>query len=313
MTYLFDVPAYFILLRETLEVTIILAVLLGFIDRLVPEKDAAIIKNFKRQIWIGAAAGLAISIVIGSVFIGVFYTVARNLWEENEPAWEGSFALVASVVITIMALGMTRVQQWRRKWERKLEKATESYLEKHKTGNKWALILLPFTVVCREAVETFVFIGGIGFNKPASGLPIPVILGLLTGFVIGWIIYKGAHKVSISIFFTATTVFLLFVAAGMFSSSIHEFQEATGSHEKVLWHATCCDKNASEFWSIMQAIFGWRAEATLGTTIGYFSYWACVIVAVTSIFYFGKKDDVESEEDKIVKSKFEVADRTVNV
>ncbi|CAH1767942.1 9130_t:CDS:2 [Entrophospora sp. SA101] len=295
MTYLFDIPAYFILLRETLEVTIILAVLLGFIDILVPEKDAAIKKTFKRQIWIGAAAGLALSIVIGSVFIAVFYTVAKNLWEENEPAW-----------------GMTRVQQWRKKWERKLEKATESYLEKHKTGNKWALILLPFTVVCREAVETFVFIGGIGFNKPASGLPIPVILGLLSGFVIGWIIYKGAHKVSINIFFTATTVFLLFVAAGMFSTSVHKFQQATGSHETVLWHTTCCDTN-NAFWSIMQAIFGWREKATLGTTIGYFSYWACVIVAVTSIFYFGKKSDEELEEDKIVKSKFEVADRTDNV
>jgi len=201
MVYLFDVPAYFILLRETLEVTIILAVLLGFIDKLVPEKDVAMKRTLKRQLWIGTGAGLCLSLIVGIIFIAVFYTVARDLWEENGPAWEGSFSLIASVVITFMALSMTRVQQWRKKWERKLEEAIESYLQKHKTGNKWALILLPFTVVCREAVETFVFIGGIGFDRPASDLPIPAILGLLTGFAVGWILYKGSHKLSVNIFF----------------------------------------------------------------------------------------------------------------
>lgn len=314
MVYLFDVPAYFILLRETLEVTVILAVLLGFIDRLVPDKDAETKKTFKRQIWIGACAGLSVSIVIGSAFIAVFYTVAKNLWKENSSAWEGSFALIASVVITMMALGMTRVQQWRRKWEKKLEQATESYLDKHKTGNKWALILLPFTVVCREAVETFVFIGGIGFNKPASGLPIPVILGLLTGFFIGWVLYKGAHKISINIFFTATTVFLLFIAAGLFSGSVHELQRATGTHEKVLWHATCCNESTSEFWSIMEAIFGWRSKPTLGTTISYFSYWAFVIAAVSLIVYSDKNNDIkELDEKRDVKPDAETSDRADNV
>lgn len=87
MVYIFDVPAYFILLRETLEVTVILAVLLGFIDRLVPDKDSETKKTFKRQIWIGACAGLSVSIVIGSAFIAVFYTVAKNLWKENSSAW----------------------------------------------------------------------------------------------------------------------------------------------------------------------------------------------------------------------------------
>jgi high-affinity iron transporter len=297
MVYLFDVPAYFILLRETLEVTIILAVLLGFIDKLVPEKDVAMRRSLKRQIWIGTGAGLAISLLIGIIFIIVFYTVAKNLWEENEAAWEGSFALIASVVITFMALSMARVQQWRKKWERKLEEATESYLRKHQTGNKWALILLPFTVICREAVETFVFIGGIGFDRPATDLPIPAILGLLTGFVFGWILYKGSHKISINVFFAVTSTFLLFIAAGLFSLSIHELQEATGAEEVELWYASCCDEKTNEFWAIMKTIFGWRAEATVGTTAGYFSYWACVLIAILIIYYVGKRNDAKESDE----------------
>jgi high-affinity iron transporter len=60
-----------------------------------------------------------------------------------------------------MSLSMLRVQQWRTKWENKLRDATEQYLGKHERGNKWALILLPFTVIVREAVESIVFIAGV--------------------------------------------------------------------------------------------------------------------------------------------------------
>lgn len=294
MVYLFDVPAFFILLRETLEVTIILAVLLGFIDKLVPENQE-LRKHLKKQIWIGTGVGLLISLIIAVAFIAVFYTVAKNLWEENEGAWEGSFALIASIVITIMALSMVRVQQWKAKWEGKLANAAEVYLNKHKNGNKWALILLPFTAVCRESLETLVFIAGVGFDKPASGLPIPVILGMATGFFIGYIIYKGSHKMSLNAFFIFSTVLLLFIAAGLFSTSVHELQEATGTEEKVVWHLKCCNPKTNEFWAIMKVVFGWRDKATQGTTAAYFVYWTVVLGAIGYLWYRGRKESKAEE------------------
>lgn len=301
MVYLFDVPAYFILLRETLEVTIILAVLLGFIDKLILDDDT-LRKRLKKQIWYGTAAGLGVSLVIGAIFIAVFYTVAKNLWEDSEPAWEGAFCLIASVVISIMALSMLKVNQWRAKWENKLKDATENYLQKHRQGNKWALVLLPFTVVCREAVETFVFIGGIGFDRPATGLPIPIILGLVSGFFIGFIIYKGSHRMSMVLFFNVSTVFLLFIAAGLFSTSIHELQEATKSHEAVVWKLHCCDPKTNNFWSIMSAIFGWRNKATVGTTVGYFIYWLVIGLAALFLWYRGKRNQNNDQSNDVERN-----------
>uniref|UniRef100_A0A1D1YTA5 Plasma membrane iron permease n=1 Tax=Anthurium amnicola TaxID=1678845 RepID=A0A1D1YTA5_9ARAE len=293
MVYLFDVPAYFILLRETLEVTIILAVLLGFINKLV--EDETLRRKLRKQIWIGVGAGLGLSLIIGAIFITVFYTIEKDLWEDSEPAWEGAFCLIASVVITIMALSMLRVQHWKNKWENKLKNATEQYLEEHQRGKKWALIFLSFTVVCRETVESFVFIAGIGFQHPASGLPIPVITGILSGFAIGFIIYKGSHVMSLNLFFNVTTVFLLFLSAGLFSSSIHELQEATESNEQVIWKLNCCDHEKDGFWSIMNSIFGWRNEATVGTTVGYFVYW--FVIGLISLFLWlkGKRDQKNNE------------------
>lgn len=86
MVYLFDVPAYFILLRETLEVTIILAVLLGLVDKMLFDNEP-LRKKLKKQIWIGSAAGLSVSLLIGIIFIIVFYVVKKDLWEDSEAAW----------------------------------------------------------------------------------------------------------------------------------------------------------------------------------------------------------------------------------
>jgi len=301
MVYLFDVPAYFILLRETLEVTIILAVLLGFIDKLVPDNEP-LRKKLKRQIWTGTAIGLAVALLIGAIFIIVFYVVKKDLWEDSEPAWEGSFSLIASVVITLMSLSMVRVQQWRSKWENKLRDATEQYLERHERGNKWALILLPFTVVLREGVESIVFMAGIGFSNPASGLPIPVITGIITGFLIGYIIYKGSHKLSLKLFFGFTTVLLLFIAAGLFSTSIHELQEATGTHEQVIWELECCNPSTNHFWAIIKTLFGWRNEATVGTTVGYFVYWLVVGLSALFLVYKERRSTARLEESNYQSS-----------
>ena len=93
MVYLFDVTAYFILLRETVECVIILSVMLSFLDKLASEADLPLIRRLKRQVWAGAAVGLAISLAVGAVFIVIFYTIAHNLWEDSEQIWGETFLI----------------------------------------------------------------------------------------------------------------------------------------------------------------------------------------------------------------------------
>lgn len=95
---------------------------------------------------------------------------------------------------------------------------------------------------------------------------------------------------SMAVFFNITTVFLLFVAAGLFSTAIHELQEATETYEHVVWKLNCCDPKKNLFWSIMSTIFGWRIKATVGTTVGYFVYWAVVGLAASFMLYREKRN-----------------------
>lgn len=56
----------------------------------------------------------------------------------------------------------------------------------------------------------------------------------------------------------------------------HEFEEKAET-EYVLWELNCCDENAGGFWKILN-IFGWRREATIGTTVAWFGYWVFVLI-----------------------------------
>lgn len=151
------------------------------------------------QVWVGTAAGLAICIVVGCGLIGAFYGLGKDKWSTTENIWEGTFALVASIIITAMGAALLRVSKLQDKWRAKLAKALEAK-DSTKSGTassrfkrwceKYAMFILPFVTVLREGLEAVVFIGGISLGLPATAFPIPVLTGLLAGFFIGFLIYK---------------------------------------------------------------------------------------------------------------------------
>jgi high-affinity Fe2+/Pb2+ permease len=80
---LFNSSAFFIVLRETLECTMIISVLLGLVDRLVPIENQQLKMLLKKRIWIGVVIGFFISIVISAVFITMFYVIDKSGWERT--------------------------------------------------------------------------------------------------------------------------------------------------------------------------------------------------------------------------------------
>jgi high-affinity iron transporter len=152
------------------------------------------------QVWLGIGLGLLIVIVIGAGMIGAFYGLNKDVFSKTEDIWEGSFSLVASIIITIMGAALLRVSKMRDGWRVKIAKLLQengSEKSDHPLGHrakvwteKYAMFLLPFITVLREGLEAVVFIGGVGLGLPATSFPIPVITGLLAGLVIGYLIYK---------------------------------------------------------------------------------------------------------------------------
>ena len=130
--------------------------------------------------------------------IGAFYTLGQDHWAGTEDVWEGAFALIATVIISLMGAALLRVSKLQDKWRVKLAKAMEA---KHVTGGtrairlkrwaeKYAMFMLPFITVLREGLEAVVFVGGVSVGQPASSFPIPAICGLAAGCLVGYLIYR---------------------------------------------------------------------------------------------------------------------------
>jgi len=160
------------------------------------------------QVWLGVVAGLAIVLIIGGAFIGVYYGLGTDIFGQTEDIWEGTFSLIASIIITVMGAALLRINKLQDKWRLKLSKALEAkdksdalvksdyWRAKVIRGNvkqwceKYSMFLLPFITVLREGLEAVVFIGGVSLSIPATAFPLAVFCGLACGILIGYLIYR---------------------------------------------------------------------------------------------------------------------------
>ncbi|OLL26532.1 Plasma membrane iron permease [Neolecta irregularis DAH-3] len=290
---LFSVPIFFIIFRESLEAAIIVSVLLAFIHQSLSDTPQ-LQRKYKHQIYFGSALGMAVCLAIGGAFIAVWYTVAKDLWGSTEEIWEGVFALIACILITVIGLGMLRIHDIQAKWHSKLE----SELDKS-AGSKYGMFILPFITVLREGLEAVVFVGGVSLSEPATSFPIAVVVGLLCGGLVGYLIYKSGNFMKIEYFLIASTCILYLISAGLFSRSIWYFEQykwnrlvggdaaelgsGPGTYDirQSVWHVNCCSSESNSGWGIFNAVLGWVNSATFGSVTGYCLYWLMVVILLS--------------------------------
>ncbi|KAL2645268.1 hypothetical protein R1flu_012855 [Riccia fluitans] len=127
MVEVFGVDAFLIVIRATLEETIILSFMLFFLDKVLPEEGMR--RNLKKQVCLGMVTGLFLSLC-ATMFRSLYYTVPKEEWDNFQPLWDGILGLIAKELISLMAFCMIRMNTWRAMWETKLTKATAECVEK---------------------------------------------------------------------------------------------------------------------------------------------------------------------------------------
>ena len=114
----FSIVAFFIFLRETLEASVIIAVLLQVMNRTLP--------HLKRQVWWGAGAGIGISVIFGGIFAGVYYAAKTLLFQGTAKAiFQGVISYVAVILISYLAFAMLRFANVEEKYAKKLHAAAK--------------------------------------------------------------------------------------------------------------------------------------------------------------------------------------------
>lgn len=134
--------------------------------------------------------------IIGAALIGVFYTVGTNSWDKNEYYYEGAFSLFAALIITIMGAALLRIGKMQDKWRVKLAKSLAQPIKMGSRGwlKEWvernAMFILPFITILREGIEAVVFVSGVTFTSSAKAIPLPTVVGLIAGGLVGYLLYK---------------------------------------------------------------------------------------------------------------------------
>lgn len=135
--------------------------------------------------------------IVGAIFIAIFYRYGKDKWGSTEYKWEGGFAIVATVIISVVGAALLRVSKMQEKWRVKLANHVENgplpgygWQAFKVWCERYVMFAVPFLTILREGLEAVIFIAGVSFSAPASAVPLPVVMGVIAGTFVGYMIYK---------------------------------------------------------------------------------------------------------------------------
>ena len=254
-----------IFLREGVEASMIIAILLAYLNRIGRREHF-------RDVFIGVGAALILATAGGAV---AYATIRSYDGSRVQTIFETVTYLVAATVLTYMTF-------WMRSHARSLSKELRARAEAALDGRaRWGLGLLAFQAVGREGLETVVFTLAIVLStSPASALS-GAVIGLAGSLAIAFVIYRLGHRLNLSRFFTVIGVLLMVFAAGLLADSVQNMQELGWLPvlDTPMWHTTSLLSQDSAFGDVLHSFFGYSDAPTPLQLLVYVGYLAIVIIA----------------------------------
>jgi len=204
------VPNLVIGLREGLEATLIVTILLAYLVK-VERRDRL------PQVALGVGLAVALSLAFGAALT----FTAASMSTSAQEAFSGVLSLLAVGFVTWMVF-------WMRRAARSLSGELRGRLDTALAVGAGAVALTCFLAVGREGLETALFLWSATQSTGGSGIGplLGAVLGLGAAVVLGWLLYRRAVRLNLSRFFTWTGLGLIVVAAGVASYGVHDLQEA---------------------------------------------------------------------------------------
>ena len=268
MTAVGIIPSLVIGVREGIEAALVIGIILGYLVKIQRV-------GLKRYVYCGTIAAFLVSAGVAGALIALtweFQGVAQQLFE-------GITMLVAVAVLTSMVLWMIQAA---RSIKVHVQERIDAVLRQSEV---FGLGLLSFVIVLREGVETALFVFGAGALTSPFEAVLGVGLGLLIAGVIGVGIIRVSWRLNLRRFFQVTGVFLVIVAAGLFSNAVLELREALGWQLLPVYNLTAIfpanETNTAGY--LLRGIIGYSDAPTLVEVAAYFGYWIVVILAYLGI------------------------------
>jgi len=258
--------AWLIIFRESLEATLIIAIILAYFAKMK-------VDQYNRYIWYGVVGASLASISLGCALL-YFSMSLRGLLEK---LYEGIISLFATLVLTYMIIWMTKNA---RRVGEELEERLSYYLSKK---DMIGITTLAFIAVFREGLEAVLFLSVIA-NFSILGVFVGAIAGLLSVILIGYFIIFAGYKLPLKRFFKISSIILLIFAAGIFGYGIHEIIEviemsgfSLGILAEPLWNTNFLLDEESLLGQILKTLVGYDENPELLRILGYIGYWISLL------------------------------------
>jgi len=272
-------PSLVIGLREGIEAALVIGILLAYLTKIGQ-------KPLRKYVYLGTGVAILASLAVA----GTMFAVSFELEGTAEALFEGFATLLAVIVLTSMILWMLKAaRDLRKHFERRIEVLVDR-------KQVFGLATLAFIAVFREGVETVLLTKSVALQTSVADSVSGILFGLLIAAVIGFGIFLLSWRINLRRFFQVTGVFLVVVAAGLFTASVHELQEgyAWGLDAKVYDAGSVLPAHLPEdgaaptgpqvVGALLRGIVGYSDSPTQLEVIAYFAYWVFIMVV-----YWGMK------------------------
>jgi high-affinity iron transporter len=248
--------AFLITLREGLEISLVLAILLGYLVK-IGRSDRT------QAVWMGTGIAAAICVVAGVAV----HLATKGLHGTAEAVVEGTLALLACGVLTWMIL-------WMHKNARTMGGHLRTKIDSAQTGG--AIATIAFIAVAREGFETVLFLLGAETGTATGGQVIAGgVLGLAVSAVVGVLIYRFGKNIDLRTFFRYTGVLLILFAAGLAGKVVHEYGELLGLSGWLFdpaWTITSGAFATGSFYDFLEGLFGWSSDPERARVLVHLAY-----------------------------------------
>jgi len=282
------IPTFVIFLREGVEASMIIAILLAYLDKIGQ-------RRYFRDVFLGV--GAAMVLVIGGG-VTAYLVIKQYDGSRAQTVFETVTYLLAAAVLTYMTF-------WMQSHSRTLTADLQRRSDEALSGKaRFGLGALAFQAVGREGVETMVFTLAIVFastNQAAttargSGLLLMfgALLGLGVSLVIAYAIFKLGRRLNLGLFFRAIGVVLMVFAAGLLADAVQNLQELGWLPflEGTVWDTSRVLSEDSTVGDLVHALLGYADHPTVLQVIVWVTY---VSVATTLFITRGRRARIAAE------------------
>ena len=246
------------------EATLVVVILLAYLRR-IGQADKY------RYIYLGVVAALAACVVFARIS-----AYLEGLFEgAGEEIFQASIIALAVVVVTTMVIWMHRQAGTLRA---SLEGQAALAIER---GQVVSLALLAALAVFREGCETVLFLWGLAMSSTAStGEMLGAgAAGAAAAVAMGYLLFLGAARINLKMFFEVTAAALLLIAAGMLAQAANKLI-GVGVLPAIVgqvWNSAWLLDERGLLGSIAAMLLGYRSRPSLMEVAVYVLYFPPVL------------------------------------